>query len=530
MGFEKQVKRKRRPLRCFASCRAMAIGASLLFVVYQAGCLKSVPPEDTPSPESAAPTALQPDQEITAALTPAAEAAVPSTAEPEGIADKEIMEAAKTAETAPGALAMAPSAKETTTGSATKPTQGAVEKESAASQPAKKVEDQAFHLKPIQEPAPQKQEKTPVSPGILEYGTMETKMPQIVANLAAKSKMYHSIHSPIKEGESCVSAECHNQLAKAKYVHAPAATGACLVCHTHIKEDPPFGLVSAGVDLCWGCHKNQKLLVGQSKYLHKIVQDEGCISCHDSHSSNTTKFLLRKDELSLCVDCHRKKTEKVMKQIESARVVHKPVAEGRCAGCHAPHASNYKNHLREGPKDVPLCFSCHKKMEQQTKDSVYKHGPIQEGMCTPCHEPHAGNVPKDLKYKFEKTFYNPFDLEVYSLCFKCHKESVVLDKRTEYLTNFRNGDRNLHFLHVNRQKGRTCLACHEVHVGSQVRHIRTLTPFGRWEIPVNFAQTPTGGKCSANCHIPKAYDRENPVKLMIDEEEKKLEVVKKQEK
>jgi predicted CXXCH cytochrome family protein len=219
-----------------------------------------------------------------------------------------------------------------------------------------------------------------------------------------------------------------------------------------------------------------------------------------------------------------------MKQIENARVVHKPVAEGRCAGCHAPHASNYKNHLKEGPKDVPLCFSCHKKMEQQTKDSVYKHGPIQEGMCTPCHEPHAGNVAKDLKYKFEKTFYNPFDLEVYSLCFKCHKESVVLDKRTEYLTNFRNGDRNLHFLHVNRQKGRTCLACHEVHMSSQRRHIRTFTPFGRWEIPINFAQTPTGGKCSANCHILKAYDRKNPVKLMIDEEEKQLEVVKKEEK
>jgi predicted CXXCH cytochrome family protein len=368
----------------------MAIGASLLFLLDVVGCVKTVPQEGTPSPESPAPIAAKTDQETSAAATPIAEAAGPSTAEPEREEDKETMEASKTAETAPDALAMAPSAKETTTGSATKPAQGAIEKESAASQPAKKVEDLAFHLKSIQEPAPQKQEKTPVSPGILEYGTMETKMPQIVADLAAKSKMFHPIHSPIKEGESCVSAKCHSELAKAKYVHAPVATGACLVCHTHIKENPPFGLVSAGVDLCWGCHKNQKLLMGQSKYLHKIVKDEGCIGCHDSHSSNTTKFLLRKDELSLCVDCHKTETQKVMKQIENARVVHKPVAEGRCAGCHAPHASNYKNHLKEGPKDVPLCFSCHKKMEQQTKDSVYKHGPIQEGMCTPCHEPHAG--------------------------------------------------------------------------------------------------------------------------------------------
>ncbi len=316
-------------------------------------------------------------------------------------------------------------------------------------------------------------------------------------------------------------------MAKVRYVHAPVATGACLICHTNIKDDPPFGLVSTGVDLCWRCHKNQKLLIGQSKYLHKIVKDEGCIGCHDSHSSKTTKFLLNKDELTLCVDCHKKKSEKVMEQIASATVVHKPVAEGRCAGCHAPHASNYNKLLKGGPKDVALCFSCHTKMAQETKNAVYKHGPVQQGMCSTCHEPHAGYVAKNLKYNFDKKFYNPFDLKVYSLCFKCHKETVVLDERTTFLTNFRNGDRNLHFLHVNRQKGRTCVACHAVHMGSQKRHIRNLTPFGTWEIPINFTLTPTGGKCSANCHIPKEYDRENPVKLLIDEEEKELEVVKK---
>jgi predicted CXXCH cytochrome family protein len=491
MGIEKQEKLRLGALRYFPFYRAMVVGASLLFLLYLVGCAKTIPQEDTAVPESPAPTASQTEQETIAEATAMAGTAVPATAEPKQDADKE---------------------------------------ESPAPQPVKGTEDLAFHLKPLEEPVPQKPENVPVTPRILEDKTMETKMPQLVAELAAKSKMFHPAHSPIKEGESCVSAKCHIEMVKVRYVHAPVATGACLICHTNIKKEPPFGLVSTGVDLCWRCHKNQKLVVGQSKYLHKIVKDQGCIGCHEPHSSNITKFLLRKDELSLCVDCHKKETKKVMEQIANATVVHKPVAEGRCAGCHAPHASNYKNHLREGPKDMPLCFSCHKKMKQQTKDSVYKHGPIKEGMCTPCHEPHAGNVAKDLKYKFEKTFYNPFDLEVYSLCFKCHKESVVLDKRTTYLTNFRNGDRNLHFLHVNRQKGRTCLACHEVHMGSQRRHIRKLTPFGTWEIPINFTLTDTGGKCSANCHIPKEYDRETPVKLMIDEEEKKLEMVKKEEK
>jgi len=488
MGVEKQEKRERGALRYVPSRRATAIGASLLIVLYLVGCAKTVPQVDTPAPESPAPIASKSDQETSAAATPVAEAEVPATPEPEQDADK---------------------------------------KESPAPQPVKGAEDLAFHLKTIEELVPQKPEKTPVTPRILEDETMETKMPQRVAELAATSKMYHPIHSPIKEGESCVSAKCHSEMTKVRYVHAPVATGACLICHTNIKKEPPFGLVSTGVDLCWRCHKNQKLVIGQSKYLHKIVKDEGCIGCHDSHGSKTTKFLLNKDELTLCVDCHKKKTEKVMQQIASATVVHKPVAEGRCAGCHAPHASNYNKLLKGGPKDVALCFSCHTKMEQQTKSALYKHGPVQQEMCGTCHEPHAGYVAKNLKYNFDKKFYNPFDLEVYSLCFKCHKETVVLDKRTTYLTNFRNGDRNLHFLHVNQQKGRTCLACHEVHMGSQRRHIRKLTPFGTWEIPINFTLTDTGGKCSANCHIPKEYDRENPVKLMIDEEEIKLEVVKK---
>lgn len=61
-------------------------------------------------------------------------------------------------------------------------------------------------------------------------------------------------------------------------------------------------------------------------------------------------------------------------------------------------------------------------------------------------------------------------------------------------------------------------------MGSQMRHIRKSTPFGKWEIPINFTRTSTGGKCSANCHVPKEYDREEPVKLLIDEEEEKLVV------
>ena len=503
MEFEKQVKRNWTSLSNLECFRKMAVGGLLLSLFYLAGCFKDLPLANTRSPESPTPSAVEMDQKTPAPVTP-----TPAPQEEATAAVGPWKEAVEGTGPEAPATETAP--------------------EMPVPERGKNTRDQSFHLKSIEAPPPhKKKEMTPVSPKILEDKTMETKMPQMVTDLAAKSQMYHSIHSPIKEGESCMTAKCHNKMTKTKYAHAPVAAGACLVCHANMSEDPPFGLVSIGVDLCWGCHKNQKISIINSKYLHKIVKNEGCIGCHDSHGSNTTKYLLKKDELTLCVDCHRKETKKVIKHIENSRVVHKPVAEGRCAGCHSPHASNFKKLLKEGPDDIALCFSCHKKMEKQAKSAPYKHGPIREELCSPCHEPHAGLFAKDLKYNFEKKFYNSFDLEVYSLCFKCHKETVVLDKRTTYLTNFRNGDRNLHFLHVNRQKGRTCLACHEVHMGSQIRHIRKSTPFGKWEIPINFTRTATGGKCSANCHVPKKYDRKKPVKLLIDAEEEKLVVGKK---
>jgi predicted CXXCH cytochrome family protein len=158
-------------------------------------------------------------------------------------------------------------------------------------------------------------------------------------------------------------------------------------------------------------------------------------------------------------------------------------------------------------------------MGANIKKAAFKHGPVQDGLCNACHKPHVSPNVKMLKYFYVKKFYNPFDPEVYSLCFKCHKESVVLNKRTATLTNFRNGDRNLHFLHVNREKGRTCLACHEIHAGSQERKIRLSTPFGDWNIPIKYTRSATGGTCAASCHVEKRYDRNRPVRLEIDAEE-----------
>ena len=76
------------------------------------------------------------------------------------------------------------------------------------------------------------------------------------------------------------------------------------------------------------------------------------------------------------------------------------------------------------------------------------------------------------------------------------------------MTGFRDGDQNLHFLHVNRtEKGRTCRACHEAHSSTVPKHLRETVPFGDWQMPVGYTQTADGGRCAPGCHLPKTYSR-----------------------
>ena len=109
-------------------------------------------------------------------------------------------------------------------------------------------------------------------------------------------------------------------------------------------------------------------------------------------------------------------------------------------------------------------------------------------------------------------FYAPFHVEDYALCFSCHSQDLVLTKETSNLTDFRNGDLNLHYLHVNKpQRGRTCRSCHATHASNLPKHIRESVPFGTWSLPIEFKKTQTGGSCAPGCHLPKKYDRNDPV-------------------
>ena len=103
-----------------------------------------------------------------------------------------------------------------------------------------------------------------------------------------------------------------------------------------------------------------------------------------------------------------------------------------------------------------------------------------------------------------------YSSENYDLCFGCHNKDIAKKKYTKTLTNFRDGEYNLHYFHVNRKKGRNCVACHDPHASNQPKHIRYDVPFGAWSYPIAMTKTKTGGTCVVGCHAPKTYDRRNP--------------------
>lgn len=297
---------------------------------------------------------------------------------------------------------------------------------------------------------------------------------------------------------------CHDAKAAGKVVHPPVADS-CANCHDPhgtaapvkalLKEQPP--------QLCLRCHEPMQARL-KGKFVHGPVQ-VGCGECHSPHSAEFPKLFAKDGRRDLCVSCH----VEVGKYIEGTTHPHKALAQEKgCAGCHDPHTADQAPMLRD--ELATLCLSCHKEMKSELAGSS-KHGPVRLNQCQGCHNPHGADNEKILKVEFPTKFYNAYEDGLYRLCFSCHEADIARDAKTTKLTNFRNGERNLHYVHVNSKKGRSCKACHAVHSGDQERHIRQGVPFGSWMLPIQYTATKTGGNCTVGCHTPKSYDRVKPV-------------------
>jgi len=294
---------------------------------------------------------------------------------------------------------------------------------------------------------------------------------------------------------------CHkNNKTTGKFIHGPVAANDCNVCHNPHGSENKFQLEQPGADLCFMCHE-AKMSLMTMEYVHKPVSEGKCTSCHDAHNADF-KFMLLNPVPDLCYGCHRDHKEKFDNPYP-----HPPVKEGRCPECHDSHASEVKFQLRR--EGAELCYSCHEGKKEEFTSKKHQHGPVMQGDCVACHNPHGSQNPKILWKFFPAEFYTPFAVEKYELCFGCHQKTLTLDKYTSTLTDFRRGNENLHFLHVNREKGRTCRACHQVHASNQEKHVRNEVPFSKtWNYQVRFTKKEGGGRCVVGCHKPQDYNRE----------------------
>ena len=341
-----------------------------------------------------------------------------------------------------------------------------------------------------------------------------------------KSLKDKSQHLPVEEGECIICHDphqsdnkflltetslpdicfnCHeDNMSNQKYVHGPVAAGDCIVCHNPHASKNEFLLEFDRLTLCFNCHDDKRADF-EKKYVHQPTK-ESCEKCHNPHGSQFA-YHLKDERATLCWDCHKE----FVQQLNHSESQHSAIAKNGCLACHLPHSSDHNKGLRENKKD--LCFSCHEEMKKKILSSKYLHGPVEEGDCIACHNPHATNYAKHLVQFFPDAFYFPYRTENYAMCFECHNKEVAAEEFTETLTDFRNGDLNLHFLHVNREKGRSCKSCHEVHAGNQEKHIAREVPYGKskWMLPIKYTKTETGGNCLVGCHKLKPYDRKNPV-------------------
>ncbi len=259
---------------------------------------------------------------------------------------------------------------------------------------------------------------------------------------------------------------------------------------------------------CLDCHKN----VTELPTVHAAA--ESCENCHTStgaaHPDASNKGFKMADVLpNLCYNCHE--------SVEKSLFTHGAVKEKKkCVNCHSPHSSTQAKLLLTDQKT--LCLTCHNK-EYNTQNGKIRnikqilgnakviHSPVESDGCTACHNPHDSGKPKLLTDVFPSGEYAVASKDSFALCFTCHDSELLLSEKTTTATGFRNGDKNLHFLHINGTKGRSCILCHNVHASVNDHLISDILYFGSKNLKQQYNHSESGGSCLNACHKEKFYTR-----------------------
>lgn len=191
------------------------------------------------------------------------------------------------------------------------------------------------------------------------------------------SELYHQFKYPPK-------------IYKQSYFHNDRNEEKCIKCHdmsaNGIKGIPFLDVTKSN---CYQCHKN----ITKEKYAHAPAANWLCKSCHNIDNKKQSKYTAREPINKSCFSCHIENQE----LWGSSRYRHEPLNTGHCNKCHNPHSSPYNMFLRKPVNEI--CLGCHKNKYIKTKlnkDSICG-GINDESLCINCHTPHASNQPFFLK-------------------------------------------------------------------------------------------------------------------------------------
>ncbi|WP_289053998.1 cytochrome c3 family protein [Carboxylicivirga marina] len=323
-----------------------------------------------------------------------------------------------------------------------------------------------------------------------------------------------SAHSSLllepKASNLCLT--CHDQeIPESDMVHYPVKEGQCSSCHDPHESDHPFFIKKEKKQLCFTCHEDIKIQ-SETAYQHYPFEDD-CANCHGTHHAPNNKLLIEENK-ALCYTCH----DEMYSRVENDKHVHWPVInkEG-CVACHSPHASDQPYFLIKDNKEV--CLNCHNRtiktdhnkvenIARKLKKSKTVHAALEMDGCVTCHDPHTAQTGQFVKDVFPESEYTPAVADSFALCFSCHDAALIENKITSEATEFREGQVNLHYLHINDNKGRSCAICHDVHASNNEHLIADDFVFGQQVMAMRYQHDADGGSCYPGCHAKKDYDRE----------------------
>ncbi len=257
----------------------------------------------------------------------------------------------------------------------------------------------------------------------------------------------------------------------------------------------------ADAGTCFSCHDRSAF---SGRVVHQPVAGGRCGICHNPHVARY-KGLLRERQDVLCYSCHGGQ-----KELFRRGVVHQPVADGRCTGCHTPHAGG-RGLVR---KDLAgACFDCHQDLARKYR---HTHQPYARGECGSCHRPHRADNLELLVSDGDRlclTCHTGGDLVAGHAgfpvpaagCLSCHNphgSSRAALVRDELHSPYRKGCSDCH-----RPGGLTMARCLECHADVQKQMLTTHSHLTRQD----------GNSC-LNCHSPHAGDTDallkGPVRLL----------------